>query len=171
MPEARVFCFDLVIFGPVARHFRFHLGIFAPEAHHFYLDLLTATVRDRLFAETFQISGSSLLFSPLPCDVCAWSSSFSAKTCNFALVPRHFCINLTTIARVARHFRFDLVIFDLSISGPVACHFRFDIAMFAFIAHHFRIWILRQDLVIFAEDLGKPLALEWWMVCYDLGST
>ena len=62
------------------------------------------------------------------------------------------------------------MIFDLSISEPVACHFRFDIAMFAFIAHHFRIWILRQDLVIFAEDLGKPLALEWWMVCYDLGS-
>ena len=43
----------------------------------------------------------------------------------------------TLLAIVARYFRFDLVIWDLSIFGPVACHLRFDFAVPAQTAYHY----------------------------------
>ena len=43
----------------------------------------------------------------------------------------------TLLAIVARYFRFDLVIWDLSIFGPVACHLRFNLAVPAQTANHY----------------------------------
>ena len=91
------------------------------------------------FAETLQVCASSLLFSFRPCDVRARSSSLSSRTCNFARVARHFRINLVIFALVDCQFRFYIAFFDLSIFVPVARHFHFDLVMFALQTHHFRL--------------------------------
>ena len=63
---------------------------------------------------------SNLSFSLTPSDFCTSTLSFSLRSCGFALeAARRFCLDL---AIVAFHFRFDLVILDLSIFGPVARH-------------------------------------------------
>ena len=38
---------------------------------------------------------------------------------------------------VVHHFRFDLMVLDLSIFLPVVRIFRFDVAIFALLAYHF----------------------------------
>ena len=76
-----------------------------------------------IFAETLQSLPQYLDILSLTLPIFSVSSLVSPKTCNFALLARNFYKDLKIFEIVARHFRFQLSIFDLSIFGPVAVMF------------------------------------------------
>ena len=109
------FRLDLAIFGLMARYFRFDIAIFVPIVYDFCLGYLNFAAGInyvfRYFANFALVACNSLR----PYDVCASSSLISLKDLQFDPAACHFLLGLGILEPVARHFRFDLVIFDLSI--------------------------------------------------------
>lgn len=86
-----------------------------PIAHEFCFGLLNFGVGISYVFRDFANFTSVACYSLRPYDVCACSSLISLKSLQFSLAARYFHLNLAIVELVARHFRFDLVIFDFSI--------------------------------------------------------
>ena len=109
-----------------------------------------------------------------PFDFYACSLSFLLRSYDFALLAAcQFCLDLSI---VVFHFRFDLVIWDLSNFGATAPHFRSTIAVFARIACHCRLdsRIFVTEARHFLRDLANIERVAFqsylYLAIFSLGS-
>ena len=99
----------------MARYFRFDIAIFVPIVYDFCLGYLDFGAGINYVFRYFANFALVACYSLRPYDVCASSSLISLKDLQFDPAACHFRLSLGILEPVARHFRFDLVIFDLSI--------------------------------------------------------